>query len=246
MFQSKCHGSLIVILVWSRHAVISCRAVIEVCNRRPKNSEILIPLKWQCLDVRGEARRDLVPILCGPRGPMCGACSFAPRNNVCGLHFHVVAFMKSFPNFMFLRYLCLQILKNVLTKSQSVRNSTEERNAATVMMRWKNTLSSQTVSSNDTFVQQNFIKKLQGPEGWGARRVHKKKGPNGGVQKGRGTEISSFCFPLPPPIFCVFPSPSPASHFSLFFPLSGSLFVEMWPRVAATDHPNCASGAPLS
>ena len=129
MFQSKCHGSLIVILVWSRHAVISCRAVIEVCNRRPKNSEILIPLRWQCLDVRGEARRDLVPILCGPRGPMCGTCSFAPRNYVCGLHFHVVAFMKSFPNFMFLRYLPPDLEKRTheVTVSQELNRRAQRR-----------------------------------------------------------------------------------------------------------------------
>ena len=41
------------------------------------------------------------------------------------------------------------------------------------------------------------------------------------------------------PKFCVFPLSRPI--FAVFFSLGG-LFVELWPRVAAVDHPNCAFG----
>ena len=65
-----------------------------------------------------------------------------------------------------------------------------------------------------------------GHEGWGT-------GPKGGGPKGGGPRVKGQNFAL----F----SPSPAS-FSLLFSLSGGLHVELWPRVAAMDHPNCAFG----
>ena len=107
-----------------------------------------------------------------------------------------------------------------------------------------------TVSSTDTFVQKLFHPKFFHPKSARNKRVRTQKD---GDQKGWGPkpekvaprrvrapnmaprrvglEGSAFFFPLPP-------------HVSFFLPLSGGLLVEMWPRVAAVDNPNCAFGLP--
>ena len=128
---------------------------------------------------------------------------------------------------------------------QPTFGQTEDRTNCGAKKRRNNTKRSQNEGGVEAPKVGGGAGRVQGPEGWGPRRVGAQKGPRRGSEGRKGSAQTQKMWGLEglgPQDFAHF-SPSPAPFSLFFFALGGGgggLLVELWPRVAAMDHPNCA------